>query len=139
MDIRISFPGGKRVDADFGAYHVNTDQPVSGGGEGSAPAPYDLFLASIATCAGIYALGFCQSRGIDTTGLAITQHHEFDPTTHLVSHVKLDLLLPPDFPERHRAGLQRAVELCKVKKTLAAPPSFEVVLCGTEEGACVGA
>jgi ribosomal protein S12 methylthiotransferase accessory factor len=81
--IQVSFPGGKRVDAQVGAFTIRTDQPTEGGGEGSAPAPYDLFLASLATCAGIYVLGFCQARGIPTDGLALTQRHELDPDTHL--------------------------------------------------------
>jgi hypothetical protein len=62
MDITIRFPGGKRVDAHLGTHVVHTDQPIAGGGEDSAPAPFDLFLASLATCAGIYVLGFCQAR-----------------------------------------------------------------------------
>ena len=64
----IDFPGGARVDAHFGPYTVKTDQPPSGGGQGSAPAPFSLFLASIGTCAGIYVLGFCRQRGLPTDG-----------------------------------------------------------------------
>ena len=128
MDIEVTFPGGKRVDAQVGTFRVETDQPRELGGEGSAPAPYDLFLASMATCAGIYALGFCQARGIDTTGMRLVQQHEIDPVTKLVRYVRIELELPPAFPEKYRAAIARAVEGCKVKKTLAAPPAFEVVL-----------
>src|SRR5215471_4208280 len=60
MDIEVSFPGGKRVDAQVGEFAIRTDQPEALGGAGTAPTPYDLFLASLATCAGIYVLGFCQ-------------------------------------------------------------------------------
>lgn len=127
MSITVSFPGGKRVDATVHGFVLSTDQPVELGGEGAAPAPYDLFLGSLATCAGIYALGFCQARGIPTEGLRLEQSTEYDPTTHLASRVRLVVTLPDGFPERHRAGLVRAVELCKVKKTLATPPAFEVV------------
>jgi len=127
MDIAVSFPGGKRVDAQMGDFVVRTDQPKALGGDESAVAPYDLFLAAIATCAGIYVLGFCQARGLATDGIALKQHVEFDPDTKLARHVKLDLELPPSFPEKYRAAVARAAEGCKVKKTLASPPTIEVV------------
>ena len=63
-DIKVTFPGGKRVDAQYKGFQIKTDQPVYSGGEGTAPAPFDLFLGSIATCVGYYVLAFCQSRGI---------------------------------------------------------------------------
>ena len=81
--IMVTFPGGKRVDAQVGNFVIATDQPVSGGGGEAAPAPFDLFLASIATCAGIYALGFCQARGLPTEGLVLEQEVIDDPATHL--------------------------------------------------------
>ena len=57
MEMKVYFPGGKRVYADYGGFTIETDQPARGGGDDSAPAPFDLFLASIGTCAGIFALG----------------------------------------------------------------------------------
>jgi putative redox protein len=126
MDIEVVFPGGKRVDAHVGDFVVKTDQPRELGGEGSAVAPYDLFLASLAACAGIYVLGFCQARGLSTEGLALTQRHELDPDTKLVRRVRIEIRLPKGFPERYRTAIQRAAEGCKVKKTLAANPSIEV-------------
>ena len=69
MEMKVYFPGGKRVYADYGGFTIETDQPARGGGDDSAPAPFDLFLASIGTCAGIFALGFMQQRGIDPRGL----------------------------------------------------------------------
>ena len=72
MDMKVYFPGGKRVYADYGGFTIATDQPARGGGDDSAPAPFDLFLASIGTCAGIYALGFMQQRGIDPEGSIIS-------------------------------------------------------------------
>ncbi len=136
MDITLSFPGGKRVDAHFGAFTVTTDQPLDLGGEDSAPAPYDLFLASLATCAGIFALGFCQARGLKTEGLAVRQTVELDPTTHLATTVHLTVTPPIDFPEKYRSTLLRVVEGCKVKKSLISPPQFEVSIAPLEE-ACV--
>lgn len=127
MDILVTFPGGKRVDARLGDVIIRTDQPPELGGEASAPAPFDLFLASLATCAGVYALGFCQARELPTAGLSLTQRYEVDPETKLPRLVRLELQLPEGFPEKYRAAIVRAVEGCKVKKTVAAPPRFEVV------------
>jgi ribosomal protein S12 methylthiotransferase accessory factor len=128
MDIEVAFPGAKRVDAHIGNFVVRTDQPTELGGDGSAVAPYDLFLASLATCAGIYVLGFCQARGLSTNGLALRQRHELDPDTKLVRRVLLELELPMGFPERYRTAIVRAAEGCKVKRTMAAAPSVEVVV-----------
>ena len=105
MDIEVSFPGGKRVDARCGDFEVKTDQPADLGGEGSAIAPYDLFLASVANCAGVYVLGFCQARGLSTEGLALVQRHEVDPATKLVRRIRLELTLPNAFPERYRTAM----------------------------------
>jgi len=128
MDIEVFFPGHKRVEARVGEFVVKTDQPTDLGGDGSAVAPYDLFLASLATCAGIYVLGFCQARGLSTEGLGLVQRHELDPDTKLVRRVRIELKLPAGFPERYRAAIVRAAEGCKVKKTMAAAPSVEVTL-----------
>lgn len=136
-DIEVSFPGGLRVDAQVGDQIIRTDQPVSGGGENSAPAPFDLFLASVATCAGIYALGYCRARNLSTEGLKLVQHTEYDAATKLPSHVTLKLTLPDGFPAHHRVAIQRAVAGCKVKKTIAAAPVFDVELEG--EGAASAA
>ena len=126
MDIKVTFPGGKRVNAELDGYTVPTDQPLSAGGAGSAPAPFSYFLASIATCAGIYVLGFCQARDIPTLGLSLTQHHEWDEQTHRLKQVSIDITLPPGFPEKYRDAVRRAAELCAVKKAIAAPPEFVV-------------
>ena len=129
MDIIITFPGGKRVDATFDdGLTVHTDQPVSAGGDGAEVGPYDLFLASLGTCAGYYALAFCQARGLPTDGLALIQHVTTDPATKLPARVDLELRLPPGFPAHQRAAVQRAAEHCKVKKVLAAPPQVAVQL-----------
>lgn len=127
-DIEVTFPGGLRVDARVGDYVVRTDQPLEAGGGSTAPAPFDLFLASLATCAGIYALGYCRARSLSTDGLALTQHVDVDPTSKLPTRVELRLRLPHDFPAHHRPAIQRAVGSCKVKKAVAAAPTFEVVL-----------
>jgi ribosomal protein S12 methylthiotransferase accessory factor len=135
MDIRVSFPGGKRVDAHVGDFTIRTDQPRSSQGDGSAPAPYDLFLASLASCAGFYALAFCQARSLPTEGLGLSLRYATDPDTHLPTRIAIDLQLPRDFPEKYRPAIARAVEGCKVKKTIAANPAFEVNVLPSTAGA----
>jgi ribosomal protein S12 methylthiotransferase accessory factor len=126
MDMTVTFPDGLRVDAQFGPYLIRTDQPPQGGGDGSAPAPFSLFLASIGTCAGIYVLGFCRQRGLPTDGIQIVQRVVPDPRTGLVGRVELDIQVPPDFPEKYREALVRAADQCAVKKHLESPPQFAV-------------
>lgn len=126
--IEVSFPGGLRVDAQVGSHVIHTDQPANAGGEDAAAAPYDLFLASLATCAGIYALGYCRARNLSTDGLKVTQTViDTDPQTKLPTRVALSVTLPAGFPEHHRPAILRAVNGCKVKKTIAAGLSFDVV------------
>ncbi|MGO8993154.1 MAG: OsmC family protein [Polyangiaceae bacterium] len=131
-DIEVTFPGGKRVDAQVGPYAIRTDQPVDAGGAGSAVGPFDLFLASIATCAGFYVLAFCQARGLTIDGIRLRQHVEVDPETHLPTRIRVELRLPPAFPEKYRAALVHAAAGCKVKKTIAAAPTVEVALAPVE-------
>jgi len=127
MEMEITFPGGARVDANFGSFTVRTDQPTQGGGQGSAPTPFATFLASIGTCAGIYVLGFCQQRGIPTTGIKIVQRVYSDRMTGMVGQINLEIQLPPDFPEKWKAAVIRSAEQCAVKKHLEHPPVFNVV------------
>jgi ribosomal protein S12 methylthiotransferase accessory factor len=126
MEMLIDFPGGARVDAHFGGMTVKTDQTPTGGGDASAPTPFDYFLASLGTCAGIYILGFCRSRGLSTDNIYILQKNEFDPITHMLLRVRMEIQLPSGFPERYKAAVIRAAEQCKVKKHLEQPPEFVV-------------
>ncbi len=122
----VSFPGGKRVDALYDGFTIRTDQSPKGGGEGSAPQPFDLFLASIATCAGIYVKGYCDSRGIATENLALRMQVERDHDQHRVGRLVLEITLPDGFPEKHREAIIRAADLCAVKKHILNPPAFEI-------------
>ncbi len=126
MEMVISFPGGARVDARYGDFVIKTDQPPEDGGEGSAPSPFVLFLASLGTCAGIYVLSFCQQRGLPTEGLRIRQSMTWDPQVHRVTQVKLDIDLPADFPAKYQNALIKAAQLCTVKRHLENPPHFEI-------------
>ena len=126
MEMKVYFPGGKRVYADYGEYTIETDQPERGGGDGSAPAPFDMFLASIGTCAGIFALGFMQQRGIDPAGSSITMSPQFDPTVGLITRIDLDLKLPAGFPDKYKSAVVNAMNLCTVKKHMHQPPEFAI-------------
>jgi ribosomal protein S12 methylthiotransferase accessory factor len=122
----VSFPGGKRVDASFEGFEIKTDQCVDSGGEGSAPEPFDYFLASLATCAGIYVLGFCQKRNIPHDGISIGQRWDREEKTNRLSNVRISIEVPPDFPDKYHKALVRVASQCSVKKTLENPPELVV-------------
>ena len=126
MEMIIDFPGGARVDAHFANFTVKTDQPPMGGGEGSAPTPFTVFLSSLGTCAGIYVLGFCRQRGLSTEGIRIIQRMRSNPMTGLVGKFELEIQVPPSFPEKYRPALIRSADQCAVKKHFENPPSFEI-------------
>lgn len=120
MEMEIVFPGGARVDAVMGNMVIPTDQTDA------APAPFALFLASIGTCAGIYVLGFCRQRGLSTEGIKIIQRLHTNPATRMVEEIDLDIVVPPEFPEKYHEALIRAADQCAVKKHLEKPPRFNV-------------
>jgi ribosomal protein S12 methylthiotransferase accessory factor len=125
--MEITFDGGKVVTAHSNGHIIKTDQPLHSGGQNSAPSPYELFLASIGTCAGIYVKSFCDNRNIPTDNIKIIQSAEFDEETGLPLSIKLDINLPADFPGKYKEAVISVAELCKVKKTMASPPVFEVI------------
>ncbi|MDD5208712.1 MAG: OsmC family protein [Elusimicrobiales bacterium] len=125
-DMEIVFPGGKKVTALWHGFEIKTDQPAGGGGEASAPTPFDLFLASLGTCAGIFALGFIQSRGLSAEGFKITVSFEQDPATHLLAKTAMKITLPKDFPPKYKDAVIKAAEQCLVKRTMDNPPKFEI-------------
>lgn len=122
--MEITFDGGLTVRAEFGGHSVETDQPVAAGGDGSAPGPHDLFLASLGTCAGYFALRFMRERGIDAAGARLTLTAEKDAATGLATEVRLDLALPPGFPDKYRRAIVLAMDQCKVKRQLERPPAI---------------
>jgi len=122
MEMVIDFPGGAKVDAHFGSFTLQTDQPPSA----TAPTPFATFLASIGTCAGIYVLGFCQQRGLPTEGIRLVQRMHSDPRTGMVGKIDLEIQVPPMFPEKYMPSLVRSAELCAVKKHFEQPPQFEI-------------
>jgi putative redox protein len=126
MNIVVSFSGGKRVDAQLGERVIHTDQSPDHGGDGSAPEPFQLFLASLATCAGIYVLGFCQARGIATDGIQLVQRHEFDAETGRLSAVRMEISVPAGFPPKYVPALERVAAKCAVKRVLDNPPELAI-------------
>lgn len=126
MKMDITFPGGARVDASFRGFTVETDQSERGGGEGSAPQPFDLFLASLGTCAGYYALRFLESRDLDSRGLHVTLEPVRDPDTKRLATLRMDVEVPESFPKKYERALVRSMGQCAVKKVMEDPPAFEV-------------
>ena len=126
MEMMIDFPGGARVDAHFSSFTVSTDQLPAAGGHGSAPSPFQVFLASLGTCAGIYVLGFCGQRGLATDDIRLIQNVTMDPATSLAEKISIEIQLPANFPEKYKAAVIRAAEQCKVKKHFEHPPLIEV-------------
>ena len=124
--VNVSFPGGKRVDGEMDGRVVHTDQPPTAGGDGSAPTPFELFWISLATCAGYFALEFCQSRKIATGGLSVRLKCRKNEEEKRFDRVTIELTLPGGFPEKYEAAIVRAVDLCTVKRHVMTPPEFSI-------------
>ena len=120
MVFDIALHDDDRVDARFDGLEVVTRQ------DGTGPAPFDLFLASIGTCSGYYVGQFCRRRGIGTAGIRIRQTATRDERSGMVVRIDVDVELPPEFPAKYRAAVVRAAETCSVKKHLAAPPEIRI-------------
>lgn len=125
MEIQITFPGDQRVDASFGGFRVATDQPRGAGGDGAAPAPFQYFLASLATCAGFFVMAFLDRRGIPRDAVSMTLRADWDAAQHRVPRVVIEIGVSPSFPERYRRALGAVVDQCTVKQHLERPPAFE--------------
>ena len=123
MSIEIFFAGTKKVNADIDGFTVKTDQPVQSGGDNSAPTPFNLFLASLGTCAGIYVKGFCDQRGIDTSAMHIVMDYNYDSIRKMIGKFIMHIHVPADFPEQYDAAIVKTASLCAVKRHLN--PSIE--------------
>ena len=121
----VTLPKNRRVDVQIGRHVLHTDQPAHNGGEDAAPSPFDVFLASIGACAGIFVQGFCATRKLPTEGVRIVERPRFDEQG-VLRGVDLRVEVPADFPERYREPLIRVIEQCSVKKAIAAQPEFTV-------------
>jgi ribosomal protein S12 methylthiotransferase accessory factor len=128
MDMIITFPGGKKVNALYKGFAIKTDQTMNEGGEGSAPEPFSLFLTSIGTCTGIYVLNFCQSRNIPTDDLKMILKKEKNNETHMIDKIKIEIFIPDNFPNKYKDALIKTANLCSVKKHLEKPPAIDISL-----------
>jgi len=129
MEMKVTFPGGKRVDAEFNGFTIRTDQNAKYGGMNSAPSPFDHFLASIVTCAGIYILRFCEERKIPTEHVSLVQRLEYgkkEDGKTFIDKIIIEILVPRDFPEKYHKALIKVADQCAVKKAIMNPPKFEV-------------
>jgi putative redox protein len=124
-EITVTLPGGRRVDARVGDHLIRTDQPLDNGGEDLAPAPFDVFLAAMGACAGIYVQGFCAKRSIPYDDIRIVERLSY-ATDGVLSGVAFDIVLPASFPSKYTEALVKSVEQCAVKRAIQAQPSFKV-------------
>jgi len=126
MEIEVFFEENMKVNARIGKHIIRTDQSERSGGDDTAPAPFDYFLSSIATCSGIYVKRFCDQRGINPENIKIIQKHTYKENKHMIGRIELKILLPDDFPEKYRSAIVKVVNQCAVKKHLLDPPEIEV-------------
>ena len=127
-ELKVVFGEKYRIDVDYKGFTVKTDQPVRDGGDGTAPAPFDYFLVSLAACAGYYALAFCKERKIPTEGLAVTMTTERGEVSKMIDKITFNVDLPTGFPEKYRFAIVKAVDHCTVKAHILRAPQFEVVV-----------
>ena len=123
-EINVSFPGNLKVEASLRDFTILTDQPEKSGGDNSAPAPFELFTTSIATCAGYFALKFCRTRNIDTTTMRLQMKYAWDDQLKRYPQMSLNLELPEGFPDKYKSAIIKAMEQCVVKKHIHEPPEF---------------
>jgi len=125
-EIEVRFPGDVQVDAHIRGFVISTDQPEKSGGNNSAPAPFELFTSSIATCAGYFAVKFCRARNIDTAGMSLKMVYDWDKQLKRYPKMSVELTLPEGFPEKYRGAIIKAMDQCVVKKHILEAPEFEI-------------
>jgi ribosomal protein S12 methylthiotransferase accessory factor len=128
MEIKVNFLDNLRQEALFDDFKVITDQPIRYKGDGSAPGPFDYFLASSALCAAYFARIYCNSRDIPTENIRLSQNNIVDPEDRYNQIFKIQVELPEDISEKHRRGILRSIDRCTVKKVVQTGPEFQVEL-----------
>ena len=126
MEIKVNFLDKLRLEAKFDDFTVVADQPIRYKGDGSAPGPFDYFLASSALCAAYFVKLYCDTRNISTENIRLSQNNIVDPENRYQQIFKIQVELPPDIPEVDRRGILRAIERCSVKKVVQAGPEFVI-------------
>ena len=118
MEIKISFPGDAKIDAEIEGFKIQTDQAITSGGDGSAPEPFMLFLTSLGTCAGIYVKRFCDRRNIPADDYYLTQRSTFNQEKGIIDTFYIDIHVDETFPEKYDKAIIKTASLCAVKKHL---------------------
>ncbi len=126
MEIKVNFLDNLRLEAKFDDFIVVADQPIRYKGDGSAPSPFDYFLASSALCAAYFVKLYCQSRNIPTDNIRLSQNNIVDPENRYQQIVKIHIELPADIPEKDRQGILRSIDRCTVKKVVQTGPEFVI-------------
>ncbi len=124
--MEIVSAGGKKVNALYKGFTVKTDQSKENGGDQSAPEPFDIFLASIGTCAGINVIVFCQRHGISADKIKLILVFDRNQKTRMIEKIIIEIQLPVDFPEKYKNAVIRSADLCSVKRHMINPPKFEI-------------
>lgn len=126
MEIKVNFLDKLRLEAKFDDFTLIADQPVRYKGDGSAPGPFDYFLASSALCAAYFVKLYCETRNLSTENIRLSQNNIVDPENRYQQIFKIQVELPPDIPEVDRRGILRSIERCSVKKVVQAGPEFVI-------------
>ena len=109
VEIDVGFPGNVKVEAKIRGFVLSTDQPEKSGGDDSGPTPFELFTSSIATCAGFFAVKFCRSRNIDTTGMSLKLSYDWDKELKRYPKMSIQLKLPEGFPDKYKGAIIKAM------------------------------
>ncbi|WP_166254935.1 OsmC domain/YcaO domain-containing protein [Marinobacter salicampi] len=126
MEINVNFLDNLRLEAKFDDFSVLTDQPIRYKGDGSAPSPFDYFLASSALCAAYFVRVYCLARGISTDNIRLSQNNIVDPENRYNQIFKIQVELPEDISDKDRQGILRSIDRCTVKKVVQTGPTFEI-------------
>src|SRR5690554_871662 len=126
MEIKVNFLDNLRIEAKFDDFTVIADQPIRYKGDGSAPSPFDYFLASSAMCAAYFVKVYCVARNIPTEHIRLSQNNIVDPEDRYNQIFKIQVELPEDISEKDRRGILRSIDRCTVKKVVQTGPEFQV-------------
>ena len=126
MEIKVNFLDNLRLEAKFDDFTVVADQPIRYKGDGSAPGPFDYFLASSALCAAYFVKLYCQARDIPTENIRLSQNNIVDPENRYKQMFKIQVELPDDISDKDRQGILRSVERCTVKRVVQNNPDFVI-------------
>tara|TARA_R110000868_G_scaffold132381_5_gene343298 strand:+ start:1381 stop:3567 length:2187 start_codon:yes stop_codon:yes gene_type:complete len=126
MQINVRFLDNLRLEANFDDFSVITDQPIRYKGDGTAPSPFDYFLASSALCAAYFVKVYCIARGIPTEDIKLSQNNIVDPENRYNQIFKIDIELPADISDKDRDGILKAMDRCTVKKVIQTGPEFNI-------------